>query len=281
MSKQSIETTNLQPFSGKILVVKCGGNSIAEDAGFLPSIAQQLKLLQDNDVRIILVHGGAPQIEAALKAQNIEPKKNPDGRRITDAATMDITAQALGQLSDTVVTALRAAGCRTKRLATPVTAEPFTQDSDRTGRVTAVNRSALTTALQASKIIVLNSVGLGEDALKYNINADDYAQAVAEQLRAHRLILATNVAGVWGADKQPIPLLTPSLSHQLIQAGAIKDGMIPKVESAFHALNNGVGGVAIIDGHRPNALLAALTDPQQVGTLFINPETENTKAIAS
>jgi acetylglutamate kinase len=123
--------------------------------------------------------------------------------------------------------------------------------------------------LQSGAIIVLNSVGMGHDGLAYNINADDYALAVAVALKAERLILVTNVMGVWGADRTPLPRLTPRLAQELVAQGVIAGGMIPKVESALAALAAGVGGIAIIDGHRPHALTIALSAPEQVGTLLV------------
>lgn len=260
----------LKSYAGQIIVVKIGGNSIAEDAQFLPAIAGQLQQLQKAGAAIILVHGGGPQIDAALRAAGITPAKGPDGRRLTDASTMDVVARTMRIISLSVVEALQAVGCAAQQApTTPVLALPLTPDGDRTGKPALVESDMVRDWLQSGAVLVLNSVGHGVDGLAYNINADDYALALAAALQAMRLILVTNVMGVWGADKKPLAQLTPSLAGQLIASGVIAGGMIPKVESALAALGAGVGGIAIIDGHRPDALTIALTQPEQVGTLLV------------
>ncbi len=261
--------TNLSAFAGKTVVVKIGGNSIAEDSRFLPNVAAQLRQLQSAGIGIVLVHGGGPQIDAALRAAGIAPVKGADGRRLTDAASMDVVARTMRIISLSVAEALQFADCKAMIPSqTPVIAQPLHEDGDRTGKPALVEADMLQEWLQSGAVVLLNSVGHGLDGLSYNINADDYALAVAAGLRAERLILATNVMGVWGADKQPIARLTPALAADLIAQGVIAGGMIPKVESALAALVAGVGGIAIIDGHQADALTIALTAPQQIGTLL-------------
>ena len=261
--------SNLSAFAGKTVVIKIGGNSIAEDPAFLPAMAAQLRQLQTENLGIVLVHGGGPQIDVALRAAGIAPVKGADGRRRTDATSMDVVARTMRIISLSVTETLQQAGCQTMIPSqTPVVAQPLWDDGDRTGRPVLVEAELLQEGLQSGAILVLNSVGHGLDGLSYNINADDYALAVAAALQAERLILATNVMGVWGVDRQPIARLTPALANDLIAQGVIAGGMIPKVESALAALAAGVGGIAIIDGHQPNALTIALTAPQQIGTLL-------------
>lgn len=261
--------SSLSVFAGKTIVIKIGGNSIAEDPHFLPGIAAQLRQLQTARISLVLVHGGGPQIDAALRAAGITPVKGADGRRLTDAASMDVVARTMRIISLSVAEALQQAGCQAMIPSqTPVIAQPLHEDGDRTGRPVLVEADMLREWLQSGDVVLLNSVGHGLDGLSYNINADDYALAVAAGLRAERLILATNVKGVWGADRQPIPRLTPALAADLIKQGVIAGGMIPKVESALAALTAGVGGIAIIEGHQTDALTIALTAPQQIGTLL-------------
>lgn len=261
---------NLSTFAGKTIVIKIGGNSIAEAPAFLPAMARQLRQLQAEGISIILVHGGGPQIDVALRAAGIAPVKAADGRRRTDATTMDVVARTMRIISLGVVEALQQAGCSTMiPPQTPVVAQPLWDDGDRTGRPVLVEVELLQEWLQSGAILVLNSVGHGLDGLSYNVNADDYALVVATALQAERLILATNVMGVWGADRQPIARLTPALAADLMAQGVIAGGMIPKVQSALAALAAGVGGIAIIDGHQPDALTIALTAPQRIGTLLV------------
>lgn len=265
----------LHTYAGQTVVVKIGGNSIAEDPDFLAAIARQLEFLQSRRIKIVLVHGGGPQIDAALREAGIVPVKGADGRRITDRATMEVVARVMGEISRTVASTLEHHGCRTYTAVASgrcfVQARPLNSGGeldDRTGTPSYVNREAIEDLLRYKQVIVLNSVGRGEDGGDYNVNADDYATAIAVALKARRLILATNVSGVYDADKQPISLLTPPKAEELISSGIIAGGMIPKVQSALNALTSGVGGIAIIDAHKNWALLGELLTKKGFGTLI-------------
>lgn len=281
----------LHAYQAQNIVIKIGGNSIAEDAGFLTRLARQLEFLQSRHVRITLVHGGGPQIDKALIKAGITPVKGADGRRLTDPATMDVVAATMAQISREVALALAQQGCTIFTAADEgecfVTAQPLQSEKfgqseksgearpaaptqDRTGMPAAVDNAAITQWLRQNRIVILNSVGIGQDGLAYNINADDYAMAVAIALGARRLILATNVNGVYDKNKRPISALSPALAAELIANGVISGGMIPKVESALAALKAGVGGVAIIDAHQNWAILGELLTKQGFGTLISN-----------
>ncbi len=272
----------LHAYTRQVVVIKIGGNSIAEDPDFLTAIAQQIEFLQSRHIRIVLVHGGGPQIDRALTDAGITPVKGADGRRVTDPATMAVVAQVMGAISQDVTVALEDQGCTAFNAsalgvcyveAESLQPEEFSHQ-DRTGRPVAVDAEGLSAKLEQGKIVVLNSVGRGADGHDYNVNADDYAMAVALALRARRLILATNVAGVYDAEKKPISLLTPKTAKSLIASGVIAGGMIPKVESALSALTQGVGGVAIIDAHKNWALLGELLTRKGFGTLIASREPE-------
>ena len=265
----------LHSYAGQTIVVKIGGNSIAEDPDFLKVFAQQLEFLQSRSIKLVLVHGGGPQIDRALKESGLTPAKGPDGRRLTDQPTMAVVARVMGEMSATVAQALEQQACRVFTAATQgvcfVTAQPLkgaSGEDDRTGTPRSVDSAALQNHLRKNDIVVLNSVGCGVDGGLFNVNADDYATAIAVALKARRLILATNVAGVYDANKHPISLLTPQKAQELIASGVIAGGMIPKVESALHALTQGVGGIAIIDAHKNWALMGELLTKKGFGTLI-------------
>ncbi len=265
----------LRAYIGQTIVVKIGGNSIAEDPDFLLAVAKQLEFLQSRHVRIVLVHGGGPQIDQALTAAGVTPSKGPDGRRITDPLTMEVVARVMGEISRMVAATLVKQGCVVFTAATEnvcfVEAESLHKQNgdDRTGTPIAVDRDAIIDQLAKERIVVLNSVGRGADGQNFNVNADDYAMAVAIALGARRLILATNVNGVYDANKQPISLLTPAKAKELIASGVIAGGMIPKVESALRSLDQGVGGIAIIDAHKNWALMGELLTKKGFGTLIM------------
>ncbi len=266
----------LASYKEKTLVVKIGGNSIDEDPAFLGSLAAQLAFLQKHGVRIVVVHGGGPQIDRALTAANLQIAKNPDGRRPTSPAMMIVVARTMGEISRAVAEALTKQNCAVYVAADAaghkVQAKPLYEnvsiDEDRTGMPTTVDVLALRQPLVQGKIVVMNSVCGGPQDLPFNTNADDCAMAVAMALNARRLVMATNVPGVLDGDKNIIERLTPETACRLFEDGTITGGMIPKVESALRALESGVGGVAIIDAHKPWALLAELLTHKGLGTLI-------------
>jgi acetylglutamate kinase len=269
----------LRAYQGRIVTIKIGGNSIAEDTLFLSKIARQIVFLNTNGVRVILVHGGGPQIDDALRSRKIETIKGKDGRRITSPRAMKVVAQTMKKMNLLVADALIAEGCRKDRLFIAAkhpkilvkaeSLDPQNAKGNRSGKPTSVSTPPIERALADGKIVVLHSLGIDEDGKTlYNINGDDYAVAIAIAVKAKRLILVTNVAGVLNGNRQRIPVIDRHLAKKLIEDGTISGGMVPKVESALWVVKQGVGGVAIIDGFRPWSLLAELLTHQGLGTLF-------------
>ena len=272
--------SELRAYQGRTIVIKIGGNSIAEDELFLSKIARQIVFLNTNGVRVVLVHGGGPQIDDALRDKKIETAKGKDGRRITSPQAMRVVAQVMKQMNVMVADALCKEGCpKDKIFAAAKLARPLVQAksldpaaplSNRSGSPTEVSTAPLERALKDGKIVVLHSLGVGADgATLYNINGDDYATAVAVAIKTKRLILVTNVEGVLDQNRERIPAIDPEVAQQLINDGIITGGMIPKVESALSVVQQGVGGVAIIDGFRPWSIMAEILTHQGIGTLFL------------
>ena len=269
----------LRAYQGRTIVIKIGGNSIAEDELFLSKIARQVLFLNTNGVRVVLVHGGGPQIDVALHDKKIKTAKGKDGRRITSPAAMRVVAQVMKKMNLLVAQSVIDAGCAKEKLLIAaklpsplVTAEsldPVYALNNRSGLPTKVEAQPIERALTIGKIVVLHSLGIGKDAKTlYNINGDDYAMAVASAIKAKRLILVTNVAGVLDGDHNRIPIIDRRMAQNMIADGVISGGMVPKVENALQVVKQGVGGVAIIDGFRPWAILAELLTHQGLGTHF-------------
>ena len=267
----------LDAYYHRTIVIKIGGNSIAEDEHFLSKIAKQVKFLRANSVRVVLIHGGGPQIDHALRDKKIEITKGVDGRRITSPKAMKVVRSVMNEVNREVVQSLIDEGCAKDKILCAarhprhfVQAEPLDSEdeSNRSGRPSAVAGHELNRFLDKGRIIVLHSVGLGHDGKTlYNINGDDYAMAVAIALAAKRLILVTNVPGVLDKRRKRIPALDQEMADDLIASGVISGGMVPKVESALWVVKQGVGGVAIIDGFTPWAILAELLTHEGFGTL--------------
>jgi len=268
----------LDAYHHRTVVIKIGGNSIAEDEHFLSKIARQVKFLRANGVHVVLIHGGGPQIDKALRARKIEFTKGPDGRRITSPKAMRVIRTVTNQMNREVAQALIDEGiakekvlCAAKHPRSFVQAEPFDSDDEhnRSGRPVAVATDEIQRVLNKGRVVVLHFMGLGRDGKTYyNINGDDYAMAVAIALAAKRLILVTNVAGVFDKHRKRIPAIDEEMAGQMIAEGIISGGMLPKVESALWVVKQGVGGVAIIDGFTPWAILAEMLTHEGFGTLF-------------
>jgi len=271
--------SELDAYHHRTVVIKIGGNSIAEDEHFLSKIAKQVKFLRSNGVHVVLIHGGGPQIDKALRDKKIESTKGSDGRRITSPKAMRIVQSVMNQMNREVVAALVEEGCMKEKLVFAarhpryfVQAEPLdpkNAEHNRSGQPTGVVTDEIQRFLDKGKIVVLHSVGLGRDGkTTYNVNGDDYAMAVAIALNAKRLILVTNVSGVLDKQRKRIPAIDEEAASQLIAEGVITGGMLPKVESALWVVKQGVGGVAIIDGFKPWAILAEMLTHEGFGTLF-------------
>ena len=270
----------LAAYQNRIIVIKIGGNSIAEDDRFLGRIAQQIRFLASNGVKVVLIHGGGPQIDEALRAKRIETSKGPDGRRITSPKAMRVVQTVMNDTNRLVSDALIDAGCKKERILAAakhprffVEAQPLDPKDggvhNRSGAPKAVAHHEIEKLLTQGKIVVMHSVGIGADGKSlFNINGDDYAMAVAIALHAKRLIMVTNVSGVLDKHRRRIPAVDQNMADQLIAEGVITGGMVPKVESALWVVKQGVGGVAIIDGFPPWAILAELLTHEGFGTLF-------------
>jgi acetylglutamate kinase len=285
----------MEAYHHRTVVIKIGGNSIAEDEHFLSKIARQVKFLRQNGVYVILIHGGGPQIDDALRDAGIVSTKGKDGRRITSPKAMRVVAKTMNKINRDVADALVEAGCRKDKIVQAakyprlfVTAEPLDKKDrqavavahgaeqsrpnnvvkNRSGKPKAVAHENLLRLLEQNKVVVLHSIGIGKDGKSlFNINGDDYAMAVAIAIKAKRLILVTNVAGVLDQDRKRIPSLDREMAEAMIADGTISGGMVPKVESALWVVKQGVGGVAIIDGFAPWAILAEMLTHEGFGTL--------------
>jgi len=236
--------------------------------------------LRANSVRIVLIHGGGPQIDQALRDKKIETAKGEDGRRITSPKAMRVVHKVMNDMNRRVVDALIEAGCKKDRVFCAargngylVEAEPLDPIDggvhNRSGKPRAVEAKKIQRMLDQSRVVVLHSLGVGEDGKSlFNINGDDYAMAIAIALEAKRLILVTNVAGVFDEQRKRVPAIDQNMANEMIAKGVINGGMIPKVESALWVVKQGVGGVAIIDGFKPWSILAELLTHEGFGTLF-------------
>ncbi|MEL6569793.1 MAG: acetylglutamate kinase [Pseudomonadota bacterium] len=275
----------IQRYAGQTLVIKFGGHAMV-DEDLSKSFAKDVVLLKHLGINPVVVHGGGPQIARLLDRLDIKSEFK-DGLRVTDDATMDVVEMVLsGTINKSIVRAINAAGGRavglsgsdanliraqkvSRTVKTPDSALEEVVDLGYVGEPIAVDPASLNALSSASEQIipVVAPVGFGDGGARYNINADTAAGAVAKALKAARLMLLTDVAGVLDADKSLIKDIPADKVDALIADGVAAGGMIPKLETAAKAVNGGVGAAVILDGRAPHALLMELFTEHGFGTL--------------
>jgi acetylglutamate kinase len=276
----------IQRFAGKTIVVKFGGNAM-EGEELKNSFARDMVLMKLVGINPIVVHGGGPQIGDLLTRLNIE-SHFVDGMRVTDSQTMDVVEMVLGGLVNKEIVALinrnggKAIGLTGKdanliqaRKLTIERPSPELKKSEiidigHVGEVEKINASVIDMLTQSDFIPVIAPIGVGKDGASYNINADLVAGKVAEALKAEKLILLTNIAGLQDKSGKVLTGLSSEQVNGLIADGTIYGGMLPKIGCALSAVNNGVRSAHIIDGRVNHATLLEIFTDEGVGTLITN-----------
>jgi acetylglutamate kinase len=272
----------IQKFRGKVIVMKYGGHAM-DDPHLRDSFCRDVVLLKLVGLHPVVVHGGGPQIGQMLERLSI-PSRFHAGLRVTDDATMQVVQMVLaGGVNMDIVRLIgrhggRAVGLsgedgglavarRLGEVADPKSGARL--DLGRVGEVTSVEPKLLERIFQDDFIPVIAPIAADERGEPLNINADPFASKVAAALRAEKLVLLTDVAGVRGADGKLCSTLTAAEARALIQSGVIDGGMIPKVEFGLSALGEGVKKVHIVDGRAQHAVLLEIFTDQGIGTELV------------
>lgn len=274
----------IQRFSGKTLVIKYGGNAMTDDE-LKNSFARDIVLLKHVGINPVVVHGGGPQIGHYLDKLNIE-SHFVDGMRVTDSETMDVVEMVLGGLVNKEIVSLlnqnggKAVGLtgkdghfiEAKKLhvtrKTPEVDASEIIDIGHVGQVADINTDVVDMLVHSDFIPVIAPIGVGEDGASYNINADLVAGKVAEKLKAEKLILLTNTPGLLDSNNEVLTGLDPEQVNALIADGTIYGGMLPKINCALEAVDNGVASAHIIDGRVPHSTLLEIFTDKGIGTLI-------------
>ena len=267
----------IQHYNGKIIVVKYGGNAMISDE-LRETVINDIVLMKCIGFKPIVVHGGGPYISSFLDKLG-EKSEFINGLRYTDKKTMEVVQMVLGgKVNKDLVTLIEKAGGKSIGLCgldgSLLKAKKLESEVDLgyVGEVTSVNTEAVTMALDAGYIPVIGSMAIGEDGNDlYNINADTCAAKIASALKAEKLILLTDVAGVLKDPKDPNSLLSVLRLHEipkLTLQGVIKGGMIPKIQCCVESVRMGVERAHIIDGRVPHALLLELFSNDGIGTMI-------------
>ncbi|MBN9788952.1 acetylglutamate kinase [Pseudonocardia sp. TMWB2A] len=274
----------IQRYAGRTFVVKYGGHAMG-DPEAARDFAEDVVLLKAIGINVVVVHGGGPQIGAMLKKLGVE-SQFIGGLRVTDAETAKIAEMVLaGSINKEIVGWIGAAGGRAvgisgkdgnlvlcekiggKRAPNPDSGIERNVDLGFVGEPVAVDRRILDSLSGDGIIPVVAPVGIGADGHTYNVNADTMAGAIAAALGASRLFLLTDVAGVLDKEKRLLTDLTPADIQGLQADGTVTGGMIPKLETCVHAVEQGVDAAVILDGRVPHAMLLEIFTDSGAGTL--------------
>lgn len=276
----------IQRFAGATIVIKYGGNAM-ENEELKNSFARDVVMMKLVGMNPIVVHGGGPQIGDLLARLNIE-SRFVDGMRVTDEQTMDVVEMVLGgQVNKEIVALINSNGgkaigvtgkdanfIKAKKLevkrVSPDVQKSEIIDIGHVGEVASVDASVIDMLTQGDAIPVIAPIGVGPKGESYNINADLVAGKVAEAVKAEKLILLTNIAGLQDKQGKVLTGLTTEQVDGLIADGTIYGGMLPKIGCALSAVNNGVQSAHIIDGRVSHATLLEIFTDEGVGTLITN-----------
>ena len=265
----------IQKYNNKILVVKYGGNAMINEE-LKEAVMGDLVLLSLVGVKVVLVHGGGPEITEALAAIG---KKSEfiDGLRVTDKETVDVVQMVLaGKINKNLVNLLEIKGAKAIGLSGidghMIEAEKLDDVHGYVGEITKVDVTPILDCLDKGYIPVISTVGYDMDGNVYNINADTAAARIAGALSAESLISMTDVDGIMRDKNDPSTLISEinaSDAPQLIREGVISGGMIPKVNCCIEAIRRGVKRVFIIDGRIPHSILIETLTDAGIGTMFV------------
>lgn len=272
----------IQKFTGSTIVVKYGGNAMTDEV-LKNSFARDIVLMKLVGMNPVVVHGGGPQIGSLLTQLNIQ-SEFIDGIRVTDSKTMDVVEMVLGGLVNKEIVSLlnknqgKAIGItgkdgnliQAKKLLKKSLIGTKMMDMGQVGSIEKINREVLDILKDSNFIPVIAPIGTDRTGATYNINADTVAGEIAKVLDAEKLMLLTNIAGVMDKSGKVVTGLNTTQVDAMIADGTIHGGMLPKIECALDAVNNGVRSAHIIDGRVEHAVLLEIFTNTGVGTLISN-----------
>ena len=270
----------IRSYNGKIVVVKYGGNAMVSEE-LRHQVMEDIVLLSYVGVRVVLVHGGGPEISELMERLGKQPEF-VDGLRVTDKETVDIAQMVLaGKVNKTLVKLLEMKGGKAMGISGMdgglIRARRRNAQLGYVGSITGVNIEPVMDLLEKGYIPVVATLGCDEEGNTYNINGDTAAAWIAGALGAQRLIMMTDIAGVMRDKNDPttlIPRLTIREAVELFEQDVIAGGMIPKVECCIDAIHCGVESAIIMDGRVPHSILMEILTDEGAGTMVIQGEGE-------
>lgn len=270
----------IQRFNRKIIVVKYGGSAMVDEE-LKRSVIQDVVLLKLVGFKPIIVHGGGKEISRWVSKVGKEPQF-VNGLRVTDDETMEIAEMVLGKVNKELVSLVESLGVKAiglsgkdGRLLNVEKKYSGGQDIGYVGNIKNVNPTILTDLLEKDFLPIVCPIGLDDDFLTYNINADDAACAIAKAMRAEKLAFLTDIEGVYKDPKDPDSLISKLFvkdAKELINNGNVGGGMIPKLQNCIEAIEEGVSRVHILDGRIKHCLLLEIFTDKGIGTAILRKD---------
>ena len=268
------DTNNVSKYIKKykkdLIVIKYGGNVLI-DRKIFNNFIDDINILNKLGLSIIVVHGGGPRIERELKKENIQTKFI-NGLRVTDEKVIKIVEEVLIEFNNDIVSSLKKKGSKAisinSKVNNVISVIPDKQELGFVGVPDKINSDIIKDIISQNQIPIVAPLGLDKNNQTYNINGDTAASAIAKKLRSRRLLLMTNVEGVYDDRKSLISEIKPYDIENLVNLKIVQGGMIPKIKNCIDAVENGVRGVVILDGRKPRSILKEIFSDKGAGTLI-------------
>tara|TARA_Y100000590_G_scaffold257391_1_gene289103 strand:+ start:3256 stop:4104 length:849 start_codon:yes stop_codon:yes gene_type:complete len=260
----------IEKYSKEIIVIKCGGSVLLEKNLFKQFI-EDISVINNLGLSIIVVHGGGKNIKLKLEKFNLE-SKFINGLRVTDEKTIKLVEEALLELNFEIFNSINNHQAKaisvTPKQNNVIKVKKESEELGFVGSPKEINKEIILKIITEKKVPIMVPMGIGDDQKIYNINADITAGAIAKELNARRLLLMTDVEGVLDHNNKLITEINSAIANKMLEEGSISGGMIPKINTCLDSVNNGVTGVAIVDGRKPHSILFELFSDKGAGTLI-------------
>ncbi len=257
-------------YKKELIVIKYGGNVLIDRSVF-NNFIEDIFILNMLGLSVVVVHGGGPRIEKELEKEKIKTKFL-NGLRVTDEKVIKIVENVLIEFNNDIVNSLNKRGSKAvsinSKINNIISVIPDRQELGFVGVPNKININVIKDMISKNQIPVVAPLGLDKNIKTYNINGDTAASAIAKKLKSRRLLLMTNVEGVYDDRKNLISEIKPFDIENLIKLKIVQGGMIPKIQNCINAVENGVRGVVILDGRKPHSILNEIFSDQGAGTLI-------------
>ena len=260
----------IEKYKEDLIVIKYGGNVLI-DRNIFNNFIEDIDILNKLGLSIIVVHGGGPRIERELKKENIQTKFI-NGLRVTDEKVIKIVERVLIDFNNDIVSSLKKKGLKAisinSKINNAINVIPDKEELGFVGVPDKINSDIIKSIISQNQIPIVAPLGLDKNNQTYNINGDTAASAIAKKLKSRRLLLMTNVEGVYDDRKNLISEIKPYDMENLVNLKIVQGGMLPKIKNCIDAVENGVRGVVILDGRKPHSILKEIFSDKGAGTLI-------------